>query len=123
MGNEFIANKELLSAQPVLAPWIVNAAVVVPQSHRSVVLPLTDKDGMNLKQFSVLVCAVSIRVGKVTMVAFNATVGPEGPARPDSVNVVSVIQKNGSGTGSSRASGRTVPLLLSESLLSLHAAT
>lgn len=55
VGNWFMAKMELLSAQPVLAPWVVNAAVVVPQSHRSVTLPWTDEDGKNVKQFSVLV--------------------------------------------------------------------
>ena len=55
IGNWFMAKMELLSAQPVLAPLVVNAAVVVPQSQRSVGLPWTDKDGRNVKQFSVLV--------------------------------------------------------------------
>lgn len=55
IGNWLMANMELLSAQPVLAPLVVNAAVVVPQSHRSVGLPWTDMDGRNVKQFSVLV--------------------------------------------------------------------
>lgn len=40
IGTWSIPKKELLSAQPVLDPWIVNAAVVVPQSHSSLGLSI-----------------------------------------------------------------------------------
>ena len=39
VGNRFIVKMESLGAQPVLAPWVVSAAVVVPQSHSSLGSP------------------------------------------------------------------------------------
>ena len=39
VGNWSMAKMELLSAQPVVDPWVVKAAVVVPQSHTSLGLP------------------------------------------------------------------------------------
>lgn len=67
---------------------------------------------------------MSIRLGKVTLsVAANVTVEAEGAAVVDSVNDVSVVAGSWSGPVPRRASGRTVPLLLSESLVSLHVAT
>ena len=92
IGNEFISKMELLSAQPVLDPRAVNGAVVVPQSHTLLWLPWTDTDGRNVKQFSVLVCAVSVRVGKViSPLLANATVDTFEGAVAVSVKVVSVV--------------------------------
>ena len=39
VGNWSMATMELLSAQPVMDPWVVRAAVVVPQSHCSLAPP------------------------------------------------------------------------------------
>ena len=49
-SNWSIGTTVLLSAQPVLAPLVVNGAVVDPQSHSKVAWPWTDKDGKNVKQ-------------------------------------------------------------------------
>lgn len=54
VGSWLIVMIELLSAQPVVDPLVVNVKVVVPQSHTSLARPCTDIEGRNLKQFSVL---------------------------------------------------------------------
>ena len=64
---------------------------------------------------------MSVRLGKVTLpMAASATVETEGAAVVDSVNDVSVVAGSWSGP---IPTGRTVPLLPSESLVSLHAPT
>ena len=67
VGNWLMGTIEFPSAQPVMDPWVVKAAVVVPQSHTSLWAPCTDIDGRYVKQFSVLVWAVSVTVAKVIL--------------------------------------------------------
>ena len=67
VGNLLIVMIEFPSAQPVMDPWVVQAAVVVPQSHTSLWRPCTDTDGRYVKQFLVLVWAVSVTVAKVML--------------------------------------------------------
>ena len=67
VGKLLIVMIESPSAQPVVNPWVVRAAVVVPQSHTSLWRPCTDTEGRYVKQFSVLVWAVSVTVAKVIL--------------------------------------------------------
>ena len=67
VGKLLIGMIEFPSAQPVVDPWVVKAAVVVPQSHTSLWRPCTDTDGRYVKQFSVLGWAVSVTAAKVIL--------------------------------------------------------
>ena len=67
VGKLLIGMIEFPSAQPVVSPWVVKAAVVVPQSHTSLWRPCTDTDGRYVKQFSVLVWAVSVTRAKLIL--------------------------------------------------------
>ena len=67
VGNWLIVMIEFPSAQPVVNPWVVKAAVIVPQSHTLLWRPCMDAAGRYAKQFSVLVWAVSVTVAKVIL--------------------------------------------------------
>lgn len=67
---------------------------------------------------------MSIRLVKVTSsIEANVTVDAVGATVVDSVKNVSVVAGSWSGPSPTWAYGRTVPSLLSESLVSLHAPT
>lgn len=96
-------------------PWVVNTAVVDPQSHNSLGMPWTDMDGRNVKQFSVFAWAGSVRDENVAFeTVAKSTIEIDGGelVLVDPVLYVSVLALFWAAADELSAGGIIVPLLL-----------